>query len=90
MINDPKSLLNKFYNAKVFRPIGKVIYGMYVYHPVFALLTLALYYGFLVKVIPNILADIIAIAICTTATYYFAKLSYYKFEIYFLNLKSKK
>ena len=90
MINDPKSLLNKFYNAKVFRPIGKVLYGMYVYHPVFALLTLALYYGFLVKVIPNILADIIAIAICTTATYYFAKLSYYKFEIYFLNLKSKK
>lgn len=90
MIKMPESFLNKPYRLQLFKPIGKVIYGMYVYHPIFALLTLALYYGFLVKVIPNILADIIAIAFCTTATYYFAKLSYYKFEIYFLKMKSNK
>ncbi|MEZ5037585.1 MAG: acyltransferase [Chitinophagales bacterium] len=86
----PNSSFNILYKITFFKKIGKIVYGFYIYHPVFALLTLALYYGFLVKVIPNILADIIAIAICTTATYYFAKLSYYKFEIYFLNLKSKK
>lgn len=89
MINVPKSFLNRLYYIKIFRPIGNVIYGMYVFHPVFALTTLGLYYGFLIKLIPNILADIIAILFCTLTTYYFAKLSYNKFELRFLKMKPK-
>jgi peptidoglycan/LPS O-acetylase OafA/YrhL len=85
----PNSFFNKLYGVDFLKKIGKIVYGFYVYHAVFALLTLALYYGFLIKWIPNILADFIAIIFCITTTYYFAKFSYYKFEMRFLKLKPK-
>lgn len=85
----PNSFFNKLYGVEFLKKIGKIVYGFYVYHAVFALLTLALYYGFLIKWIPNILADFIAIIFCVTTTYYFAKFSYYKFEMRFLKLKPK-
>jgi peptidoglycan/LPS O-acetylase OafA/YrhL len=89
-VNYPSSLFNKIYSISLFKKIGKIVYGFYVYHAIFALLTLALYYGVLIKYISNIFADFIAIAICITLTYKFSKLSYYKFEMYFLKLKSKR
>jgi peptidoglycan/LPS O-acetylase OafA/YrhL len=89
-VNYPSSLFNKIYSISLFKKIGKIVYGFYVYHAIFALLTLALYYGVLIKYIPNIFADFIAIAVCITLTYKFSKLSYYKFEMYFLKLKSKR
>lgn len=88
-VNFPKSKFNFLYFIPLFKNIGKIVYGFYIFHAIFALLTLALYYGVLVKFIPNILADIIAISVCTFSTYFFAKLSYDKFESKFLKFRPK-
>lgn len=85
----PNSKFNFLYSISIFKKIGKIVYGFYIFHPIFALATLALYYGILVKIIPNFLADILAILFCVTTTYYFAKFSYNKFEKRFLKFRPK-
>ena len=90
LLKYPDSSLNKILKFKMFMSWGKIVYGIYVYHMVFVTIAYIIYELVLIKYIPIFFSEILAIAICYSLTYYFSKLSFYKFEMYFLMLKAKR
>ncbi|WP_177199972.1 acyltransferase family protein [Flexibacter flexilis] len=83
-INDsPLSLRNKYLDE-----VGKISYGVYMYHPIIMFITYSLINNFIEKnnlIIYNILVYFFTIA----GSFVISKLSYNYFESYFLKLKSK-
>lgn len=66
---------------------GKFSFGSYVYQYIFIY---PCYYGIyinLIKVMPQILAELITTVVCLTALMWFSRISYYTFEMYFLKKK---
>jgi peptidoglycan/LPS O-acetylase OafA/YrhL len=98
LLKFPDSSVQKPLRFSFFKKCGRIVYGIYVYHPFFILITFALYGGFFYLIpkeianmfIVKLLADVIAVAFCFTLTYYISKLSFYKFEMPFLLLKAKR
>lgn len=98
LLKFPDSFVNKPLRFSFFKNCGRIVYGIYVYHPLFVMLTLVLY-SLIFKLLPTNIADMYiikflvdagAIAFCFTTTYYACKLSFYKFEMPFLLLKAKR
>ncbi len=68
---------------------GKFSFGSYVYQYIFIFLTYFLVYEFLKTRIPLFLNELICLIVCLTSIIQFSKLSYYKYELYFINMKDK-
>jgi len=66
---------------------GKFSFGSYVYQYIFIFLTYFLVYENLKPHLPLFINELICTIFCLTAIIQFSKLSYYKFELYFINLK---
>ncbi len=98
LLKFPDSSIQKPLRFSFFKNCGRIVYGIYVYHPIFIMITLVLYNLFFSMIskevgdmfIVKLLADIGAVAFCFTTTYYVCKLSFYKFEMPFLLLKAKR
>jgi peptidoglycan/LPS O-acetylase OafA/YrhL len=98
LLKFPDSFVNKPLRFSFFKNCGRIVYGIYVYHPLFVMLTLVLYNLFFKFISPTLadmfiikfVADAIAIAFCFSTTYYVCKLSFYKFEMPFLLMKAKR
>lgn len=97
LLKYPDSWVNKPLRFPFFVKSGRIVYGIYVYHPLVIMLVLALYNIFFNSIsetigslfIVKLLADLGAIALCLSLTYYVCKLSFFKFEMPFLMLKAK-
>ena len=68
---------------------GKFSFGSYVFQYIFIFLTYFLVFEFLKTRIPLFFTELICTIICLTAIIQFSKFSYYKYELYFINLKDK-
>lgn len=68
---------------------GKFSFGSYVYQYIFIYLTYLLLFENLKGHLPLLLTEIICTVVCLTGIIQFSKLSYYKYELYFINLKDK-
>lgn len=68
---------------------GKFSFGSYVYQYIFIFLTYFIFYEFLKVRIPLFFTELICTVICLTLIIQFSKFSYYKFELYFINMKDK-
>lgn len=68
---------------------GKVSYGSYVYQYIFIYLTYLLLYESLKPILPLFATELICTILYLFALLQFSKLSYYKYELYFINLKDK-
>lgn len=68
---------------------GKFSFGSYVYQYIFIFLTYFLVYETLKTRIPLFFTELICTVVCLTAIIQFSKLSYYRYELYFINLKDK-
>jgi peptidoglycan/LPS O-acetylase OafA/YrhL len=90
LLKYPDSFVNRPLRANIFKSWGRIVYGIYVYHMVFVTIAIIIYKFILIKYIPVVFSELISIVICFSLTYYFAKFSFYKFEMYFLMLKSKR
>lgn len=76
-------------NKKVFVIWGRVSYGIYVYQYLFILPTLIFLNTFLSKYLNQPLNELICAIICIFSLTSFSVFSYYKYELYFLNMKDK-
>lgn len=90
LLKFPDSSLNKILKFKMFMSWGKIVYGIYVYHMVFVTIAFVIFNFILKDNLPLFFAELISIIICYSSVYYFAKLSFYKFEMYFLMIKAKR
>jgi peptidoglycan/LPS O-acetylase OafA/YrhL len=90
LLKYPDSFVNKPLRFSFFKNCGRIVYGIYVYHPLFIVVTWFFYLFIFKKYLPLFFADVAAIAFCFTLTYYAAKLSFYKFEMPFLMMKAKR
>lgn len=68
---------------------GKFSYGAYVYQYLFILITYYFIFESLKNRMPLLAVEIICTVFCMTGIITFSKLSYYKYELYFINLKDK-
>lgn len=68
---------------------GKFSYGSYVYQYIFILPTYFFLFQFLKVHMHLFFAELISTIICLTAIIQFSRLSYYKFELYFINKKDR-
>lgn len=90
LLKFPDSSLNKILKFPFFMEWGKIVYGIYVYHMIFVTITAIIFYTVLKVYLPLPIAELLYIALCFTSVYYFSKFSFYKFEMYFLNIKNKR
>lgn len=90
LLKYPDSSLNKILRLEFFKSWGRIVYGIYVYHMVFVTIAYVFFFFVLKDRVPLVIGEAITIFICFTTTYYFAKFSFYKFEMYFLLLKAKR
>jgi len=90
LLKFPDSSLNKILKFPMFMEWGKIVYGIYVYHMVFVTLSAIIFFEFFKPHLPLAIAELLYIALCFTSVYYFARFSFYKFEMYFLNIKNKR
>ena len=68
---------------------GKFSFGSYVYQYIFIYLTYLLLYENLKPILPLFFTELICTLFCLVAIIQFSKFSYYKYELYFINLKDK-
>ncbi len=90
LLKFPDSSLNKILRFKMFMEWGKIVYGIYVYHMIFVTISAIIFYTVLKQYFPLAIAELLYIFICFTSVFYFARFSFYKFEMYFLNIKNKR
>ena len=73
-----KNAINTFLSNKIFLHLGKISYGLYLYHwPIYLIFRKVIHSQFLLLIV------------CFLVTYIISFISYKLFETYFINLKDK-